>query len=337
MDSINITYHIELSEEVTEVFKFTLDGETFALEKSPVVDPPNWTQLEYKQCSHCPLSAQEHTHCPVALQLHSVISRFHGTTSIDKVGLRVITPERDISRRVSLQRAVSSMLGLLFPTCGCPKTLYLRPLARFHLPLASDEETVLRVAGMYLLSQYFMASKGKPSEMGFKGLTVIYDNLHILNKAIASRLQHATNSDSAKNAIALLDMYSNLVPVLIDDQLEDISSFFDVYLPAALEPAPRAWAIRPHNKHTELAGQLYNIEGTMVVGRAADCDLQFSVSHLSRRHAELTLSNGALKVKDLGSSNGTFVNGKRIKEVLLEDGDELRLDALYFTVHSKHG
>jgi hypothetical protein len=231
MDPITVSYHIKLNDDVTEVFDFSLDGETFALDVHEIADPPRWAELGFKQCSHCPLKAEEHTYCPVALQLHRIVSCFDGTRSIDEVALTVITEERQIVQTVALQRAISSMLGLVFPTCGCPKTEYMRPMARFHLPLASEEETVFRVAGMYLLSQYFLTNNGKTGKFAFDGLVAIYDDLHILNKAIASRLQHATDSDSAKNAITLLDMYSSLVPMLLDDQLVELRKFFKAYLP----------------------------------------------------------------------------------------------------------
>lgn len=231
MEPIRITYRIRLNDKVTEVFDFDLDGETFELQSTPVENPPKWTELGFKQCSHCPLDAEQHPHCPMALQLHKVVERFHNTRSIDEVQLEVITEERTVVQTTALQRVLSSMLGLIFPTCGCPKTDYMRPMARFHLPLANEEETVFRVAGMYLLAQYFLTNNGKKGQFAFDGLIKIYEDFHILNKAIASRLQFATDSDSSKNAITLLDMYSSLVPMLLEDQLAEIRGVFKAYLP----------------------------------------------------------------------------------------------------------
>ncbi|HQQ75311.1 MAG TPA: FHA domain-containing protein [Pseudomonadales bacterium] len=90
------------------------------------------------------------------------------------------------------------------------------------------------------------------------------------------------------------------------------------------------WAIRPN--HSALANKIYSIDGKTVVGRSNECDLSFSVTHLSRKHAELFILNGQLMVKDLESANGTYVNGARIEEAKLQKGDELRLDTLTFTV-----
>lgn len=231
MEPIRISYRIGLNDETTEVFDFDLDGETFELLDQPVSNPPPWTELGFKQCSHCPLNAEETKHCPLALRLYDIIERFHATRSIDVVKLEVVTEDRTVVKTTALQRVLSSMLGLISPTCGCPKTAYMRPMARFHLPLSSEEETVYRVAGMYLIAQYFLTNNGKKGQFAFDGLIKIYEDLHILNKAIASRLQYATDSDSSKNAITLLDMYSSLVPMLLEDQLVEIRGFFAAFLP----------------------------------------------------------------------------------------------------------
>lgn len=100
--------------------------------------------------------------------------------------------------------------------------------------------------------------------------------------------------------------------------------------PAAEVQASSGWAIRPN--HSALANKVYPINGDTVLGRATECDLSFSVTHLSRKHAQLSIVNGQLMVKDLGSANGTFVNGQQVQEARLNKGDELRLDTLSFTV-----
>lgn len=100
--------------------------------------------------------------------------------------------------------------------------------------------------------------------------------------------------------------------------------------PVADVQASSGWAIRPN--HSALANKIYSINGDTVLGRATECDLSFSVTHLSRKHAQLSIVNGQLMVKDLGSANGTFVNGQQVQESKLQKGDELRLDTLSFTV-----
>lgn len=239
MDPVTIEYRVKFGEERIEAFQFKLDGSTFDLIKETVRAPAEWTDLLFRQCPHCPLDIWKHSHCPMALELQGIVERFQDTHSIDRVELEVITEERRVIQALDIQRAIASMLDLVLPTCGCPRTEHLKPLARFHLPLASEEETVFRVTGMYLLAQYFLGQVSLKSRMSFDGLSTIFRDLHTLNKSMTSRLQIATRSDSVKNAFALIDVYSVLVPVLVEDKLVEMRGFFSSYLPEAVSsPVP---------------------------------------------------------------------------------------------------
>jgi pSer/pThr/pTyr-binding forkhead associated (FHA) protein len=73
------------------------------------------------------------------------------------------------------------------------------------------------------------------------------------------------------------------------------------------------------------------IKPDMVVGRQAECDLQLTEGHASRRHARFLLADGAVWLEDLSSANGTFVNGTKISgKVKLTTGDRLRFDVEEF-------
>jgi len=231
MAPVRIEYRIGLAPGRTETFDFALDGKSFDLITREVPNAPRWTELGYAQCPHCPLTPEQSPHCPLALQLRDVVDRFHDTKSIDEVALEVVTADRRVIQTLALQQAIASMLDLIWPTCGCPKTTNMKPLARFHLPVASEEETVFRVTGMYLLAQYFLSLTAPGACIGFDGLPKIYEDAHVLNSAVARRLQDVTKSDSVKNAITLIDMYSMLVPVLLEDRLAEMHSFFKAYLP----------------------------------------------------------------------------------------------------------
>ncbi len=67
-----------------------------------------------------------------------------------------------------------------------------------------------------------------------------------------------------------------------------------------------------------------------VIGRRHDCDLQITLSQVSKRHCQLSIDNGSLKVRDLGSRNGTFINGERVEETDAKPGDYLRVGPLTF-------
>ena len=76
----------------------------------------------------------------------------------------------------------------------------------------------------------------------------------------------------------------------------------------------------------------FEISGRHVIGRDADCDFTVASDSASRRHAQLEVREGRLVVTDLGSTNGTFVNGQRVEERVLGVGDEVRFDLVSFRV-----
>jgi predicted component of type VI protein secretion system len=74
-------------------------------------------------------------------------------------------------------------------------------------------------------------------------------------------------------------------------------------------------------------------DGITTVGRQDDCQLRIASSQVSRRHCQLFEKEGYLLVKDLGSSNGTYVNGKKIEgQQVLEPGNMLTIGPVKFRV-----
>jgi hypothetical protein len=61
----------------------------------------------------------------------------------------------------------------------------------------------------------------------------------------------------------------------------------------------------------------------VVVGRSSDLDMVLVEEMVSRRHAHIEMRNGVVHVEDLGSTNGTFVNGERVQKASLTEGDRL--------------
>ena len=73
-------------------------------------------------------------------------------------------------------------------------------------------------------------------------------------------------------------------------------------------------------------------QGAALVGRAATSDVPIYDPTISRRHAELVLAPNGVRVRDLGSSNGTFLNGARIEEAVAVDGDVVTFGKVAFHV-----
>jgi len=69
-------------------------------------------------------------------------------------------------------------------------------------------------------------------------------------------------------------------------------------------------------------GRKYNLEApALVVGRSSKSDVQIDQESVSRAHSKIVNSGRAIRIRDLGSTNGTYVNDELIDERTLEDGD----------------
>jgi hypothetical protein len=76
------------------------------------------------------------------------------------------------------------------------------------------------------------------------------------------------------------------------------------------------------------AGHVFIVGGrTATIGRALDNDLVILSTDISRHHARLEQVAGGHRIVDLGSTNGTLVNGRRVNEQHLAPGDTLKLGA----------
>jgi len=70
-----------------------------------------------------------------------------------------------------------------------------------------------------------------------------------------------------------------------------------------------------------------------ILGRRPDCDFCIPLQVVSRRHCQLSQESNSLKIRDLQSSNGTFVNGSKIQnEAQAKPGDRIQIGPLTFTV-----
>jgi hypothetical protein len=221
-----ISYRFDLPDGSQKTLEFSFDPSDFRLSNAAPEPVPFWAELKYNQCANCPLSAAEHSHCPAALQMAWAIEPLKALVSFETVGVTVTQPERTIYAETTVQQAMSSVLGLIMATSGCPWTDRLRPMARFHLPFASEIETVYRSVCMFLLARE-LADAG--SIRGFAALEELYENLHVVNRDMSRRLGAATRADPARNAMALLDAYTTLLPAALESSLEELKPLFDAW------------------------------------------------------------------------------------------------------------
>ena len=103
----------------------------------------------------------------------------------------------------------------------------------------------------------------------------------------------------------------------------------------------RATTVRPVTPEFVLvgvAGAVFGrhvpVNGTVTFGRAPECTVSVDESGLSRLHGRLQAGDGALLFEDMGSSNGSFINGRRVLRAEVKAGDEISMDTLRFRVVS---
>jgi hypothetical protein len=191
VDNLEIEYHLKFSCGNSRSYRIHLDQNSFDYLDDSKQVLPEWTELSYQQCSNCSLNAAEFPHCPVAVNLVKLVDLCKDINSYDQLELTVISSERTVSKTTSVQHGISSLFGLIMAASPCPHTQYFKPMARYHLPLASQEETLYRAASMYLLAQYFKFKQGQIPDFELHGLSEIYRNMQLINSALAKERLHA--------------------------------------------------------------------------------------------------------------------------------------------------
>lgn len=101
---------------------------------------------------------------------------------------------------------------------------------------------------------------------------------------------------------------------------------------ALLEMGQGCWSIIADSGPEK--GQIIPVIDKIEIGRALECDLSILEPALSRKHAELEVMDDGLVLRDLGSVNGTYVNGTKIEEVTLKDRDLLQFGRIRFIVNA---
>jgi ATP-dependent protease ClpP protease subunit len=130
--------------------------------------------------------------------------------------------------KTTFQHGMAALIGLVMAASGCPRTRFLRPMARTHLPFATDQETVFRTLAVHLLGQYVAAGTGAPMALSFADLKHDYQQLSKVNSAMSERIRAAITRDAAVNAVIILESFTMIAPENIDYGFEDIQDLFVV-------------------------------------------------------------------------------------------------------------
>ncbi|HOV15039.1 MAG TPA: hypothetical protein PK771_12185 [Spirochaetota bacterium] len=185
-----------------------------------------WTDLDFHQCEICPLSKNDVKKCPIAKNISGLAKEFSDIYSIEQVNITVNTQERSYFKRDSVQQGLRSILGIYLATSGCPHMEILKPMARFHLPFASMEETIYRQVSNYLLSQYFAFLDGKIPDINLKKLEDKNNFINLVNQGMCNRIDCVTEADSNKNALIILNAVNLMLGIELQTKLDSLKYLF---------------------------------------------------------------------------------------------------------------
>ncbi len=226
-NAISIFYIFKFLDGSSRHFEIHLDPET--MDCIPPEGPyPDWTLSSFHKCDVC---SNESERCPVAVNISGVVDGFEGLSPSDSTHVQIISKNRDYSKSTTLQEGLTALLGLCMAASPCPVLGKLKPLVRYHLPFATLNESVFRVASMYLLVQFFLARRGSSDvDWKMKGLTKIYEDIQAVNADMSQRLRLAASKDASLSAIANLDHTASLLPFVINETLDEIEASLSSYL-----------------------------------------------------------------------------------------------------------
>ncbi len=223
-----ISYVFHLPGGRREAITLAFDPGTFLLRLSPPPHPEPWTALNFRQCPHCPLSVDDSPQCPFARALSGFVHGFDAFYSYEPAVVEVVTERRTIVTNHPLQDSMASILGLVGATSGCPHLAFFRPMARFHLPFASEQETLFRAFSSHLLGEYLRAGGTGDITVSLRDLQARYDAVSTVNSSMADRIRTAFKKDVVVNAIVILDTFAQAVPWVIDEALGELRPLFDL-------------------------------------------------------------------------------------------------------------
>lgn len=212
-----VTYQLKLGDGTERRYDVDIDRPERMTEQNDETHP-DWTLLDCHQCANCPFDSSQYRYCPAAIEFEEVAVHFANTASIERADVWVHTRERSYFKNCDMQTMLKSLYGLIMASSACPILSRLKPLAHFHLPFASLEETVHRLVGTYLVNQYLYQHDGsaKP-DWELHGIQELYKELKVVNLALMKRIRQASRDDANVNAIQTFVSISSIVEMGIDD------------------------------------------------------------------------------------------------------------------------
>ncbi len=223
-----IAYTFHLTNGRTERIGLSFDPAAFLLRYPEPAIEEEWTRLDFHVCGHCPLAVASHPRCPFARALGVFIHRFDTVFSYEAAVVEVTTAQRTVVTSRPLQDAMASIVGLVGATSGCPHLAFFRPMARFHLPFATEQETLVRAFSLHLLGEYVRSGGTGHVVLDVEALEGRYRAVTQVNRGMADRIRAAFPKDAVVNAIVILDTFAQAVPFVVRKALGELRPLFEL-------------------------------------------------------------------------------------------------------------
>jgi hypothetical protein len=221
-----IKYEFSFEDGSKKNFQIQLDPKTIEIIRQEPPRKPDWTKLTCKQCTCCTLKIEESAYCPIAVNIAEIVGAFKSMVSSDNCTVVCHTPERTYLKKTSIMEGLSAILGIIMATSNCPVMDFFKPMARFHLPFSTVEETMVRSTSMYLLRQYFEHKQKKTPDLELNKLDQHYAKVKAVNEGLLTRINTVVNEDADKNAIIVLDSLAQIISMEIDYNLDSLAYLF---------------------------------------------------------------------------------------------------------------
>jgi len=215
---------------------------------------------------------------------------------------------RSFERR--LERLVEGVFARAFRSGLTPVELGRR------LVREADDHRKVGVNGKVVVPNHFVVQLAREDAATFEGV----------QDALAAELCDALREHAREEGYSFMGPVR--VELLPDDQLRPGTAEVEARLRQGEGGVGAGSVLLPTGQRVTLGEQVVRI------GRLPDCGVQLADTNVSRHHAEIRPAGEGFVVTDLGSTNGTKVNGVRVGERLLRDADEITVGTTKLVFHA---
>lgn len=145
--------------------------------------------------------------------------------------------------------------------------------------------------------------------------------------------------DNAKDIWVNGNAFINAIELHVGDVIKLHNTELELLLPEhdnnanelpRLDSNVDKWFLEAFNGDNK--GKRYKLKKSTVIGRLENCDIQLDDEKMSRQHARLDIIGGALKITDMGSANGCFINGSKVTSCYARPEDQLKVGESEFKI-----